>query len=71
MHWAIFGVVIYVMGIVSGIAFLRYGAGFGVKMVYQIREGMPLEEVEATEEDTWQTTTSDELDNKLEDNLVS
>lgn len=68
MHWAIFGVIVYALGLVSGIVLLRFGAGFGVKMVYRIREDMPLDEPRVTEEDTWQQNTAQD---EIEENIVS
>ena len=60
MGIAIFRVIVFILGLASGIVIIRYGFGLGVKAGYQIREDMPLSEPKPTEEDMWQTHTSEE-----------
>lgn len=68
MGIGIFSVIVFVLGLASGIVIVRYGFGLGVKAVYQIREDLPISEPKPTEEDTWQERTSDEPD---EEEIIS
>lgn len=71
MTLAIFAVIIFILGLVSGVVLTRYGFGLGIKAVYQIKEDMPLETPKPREEDLWQENTSDEEQVNLEEDIIT
>ncbi len=40
----VYGIVVFVLGLASGVVITRYGIGLGMKIVYRARDEIPLDE---------------------------